>query len=85
MPTYFVIVSSRPRYPDESVSLKPAETISPEQAASLVKSGIWLDYGATHCEPDVFDKALAAQKDELENVKIRSPLDASARCDRRRP
>jgi hypothetical protein len=26
----------------------PAETISPEQAASLVESGMWLDYGATH-------------------------------------
>ncbi len=50
----------------------PAETISPEQAASFVKSGMWLDYGATHCEPDVFDRALAARKDELENVKIRS-------------
>ena len=58
----------------------PAETISPEQAASLVKSGMWLDYGATHCEPDVFDKALAARKDELENVKIRSCLSLRPRA-----
>ena len=58
----------------------PGETISPEQAASLVKSGMWLDYGATHCEPDVFDKALAARKDELENVKIRTCLSLRPRA-----
>ena len=52
----------------------PGEPISPEHAASLVESGMWLDYGATLCEPDVFDKALAAQKDEVENVKVRSRL-----------
>ena len=57
-----------------------AETISAEQAASFVKSGMWLDYGATHCEPDVFDKALAARKDELENVKIRSCLSMRPRA-----
>src|ERR1035438_9828467 len=56
------------------------ETISAEHAASLVKSGMWLDYGATHCEPDVFDKALAARKDELENVKIRSCLSMRPRA-----
>ena len=50
------------------------ETISPEQAAGLVKSGMWLDYGACHCQPDVFDRALAARKDEVTNVKIRSCL-----------
>jgi acyl-CoA hydrolase len=50
------------------------EMISPEHAASFVKSGMWLDYGATHCQPDVFDKALAARRDELEDVKIRSCL-----------
>lgn len=38
------------------------ETSSPEQAASFVRSGMWLDYGAIHCQPDVFDKALAARK-----------------------
>src|SRR5436305_13045951 len=52
----------------------PGETVSPEYAASFVKSGMWLDYGATHCLPDVFDKALAARRDELEDVKIRSCL-----------
>ena len=50
------------------------ETISAEEAAGLVKSGMWLDYGACHCQPDVFDRALAARRDKLTNVKIRSCL-----------
>ena len=50
------------------------ETISAEEAARLVKSGMWLDYGSALCQPDVFDKSLAARKDELTNVKIRSCL-----------
>ena len=58
----------------------PAQTISPEKAAGFVQSGMWLDYGASHCEPDVFDKALAARKDELENVKIRSCLSTRPRA-----
>jgi acyl-CoA hydrolase len=58
----------------------PAETISPEHAASFVKSGMWLDYGATLCEPDVFDNALAARKGKLENVKIRSCLSMRPRA-----
>jgi acyl-CoA hydrolase len=56
------------------------ETISAEHAASLVKSGMWLDYGASTCQPDVFDKALAGRKDELENVKIRSCLSMRPRA-----
>ena len=58
----------------------PAETISADRAASFVKSGMWLDYGTTLCEPDVFDKALAARKDELENVKIRTCLSTRPRA-----
>lgn len=56
------------------------ETVSPEQAASLVKSGMWLDYGNSLCQPDVFDRALAARKEELENVKIRSCLTVRPRA-----
>ena len=56
------------------------ETISPEHAASLVTSGMWLDYGSALCQPDVFDKALAARKDELTNVKIRSCLSMRPRA-----
>ena len=35
---------------------------------------MWLDYGTSLCQPDVFDRALAARRDELSNVKIRSCL-----------
>ena len=57
-----------------------AAVISPEQAASFVKSGMWLDYGTSLCQPDVFDKALAARTDELSNVKIRSCLSLRPRA-----
>ena len=49
-----------------------AQTISAEQAAAMVKSGMWIDYGATLCQPDVFDQALALRKEELQDVKFRS-------------
>ena len=49
-----------------------AQTISAAQAAALVKSGMWIDYGATLCQPDVFDQALALRKEELQDVKFRS-------------
>lgn len=52
----------------------PAQNISSEEAASFVRSGMWLDYGVGVCQPDVFDKALAARKESLENVKFRSCL-----------
>lgn len=58
----------------------PAQTISPEQAASFVRSGMWLDYGAGLGQPDVFDKALAAQGESLQNVKIRSCLSMRPRA-----
>jgi len=58
----------------------PGETISPEHAASLVKSGMWLDYGTSNCQPDVFDRALAARKDDLADVKIRSCLSLRPRA-----
>ena len=38
---------------------KPAKTISAREAAALVRSGDWLDYGAVLAQPDVFDQALA--------------------------
>ncbi len=63
----------------------PAETVSAEQAASLVRSGMWIDYGVGLGQPEVFDRALAARRDELGNVKFRSCLTmrprAVAECD----
>src|SRR5208282_2355561 len=53
--------------------LKP-KTISAEQAAAMVKSGGWLDYGFGLGQPDRFDQALAARVAELSDVKIRGCL-----------
>jgi len=58
----------------------PARTISSEQAAGFVKPGMWLDYGVALSQPDVFDVALAARRDTLENVKIRSCLTMKPRA-----
>ena len=57
-----------------------AKHISAAQAAALVKSGDWIDYGTSLCQPDVFDHALAARVSELSNVKIRSCLSIKPRA-----
>lgn len=62
------------------VARAQARVISAEQAASFVGSGMWLDYGVSLCQPDVFDTALAARKSELRNVKIRSCLSMKPRA-----
>ena len=51
-----------------------AQAISAERAAGFVRSGMWLDYGTSLCQPDVFDKALGARIQEVTNVKIRHCL-----------
>jgi acyl-CoA hydrolase len=56
------------------VAVAAAKSISADEAASLVESGMWLDYGASLCQPEVFDRALAARITELTNVKIRHCL-----------
>jgi acyl-CoA hydrolase len=58
----------------------PARTISPEAAAGLVASGMWLDYGAGLCQPTVFDRALGARVGEVSNVKIRHCLTMQPRA-----
>ena len=57
-----------------------ARTISADEAAGMVRSGMWLDYGAMFCQPDVFDKALALRKAELQDVKIRACLSTRPRA-----
>jgi acyl-CoA hydrolase len=54
--------------------------ISAADAAGLVKSGDWVEYGTTLCQPDVFDQALAQRKAELRNVKIRGCLSMRPRA-----
>ena len=58
----------------------PARRISSDEAACLVRSGMWLDYGVALCQPDVFDKSLAARRDSIQNVKIRSCLTTRPRA-----
>src|SRR3954454_4753506 len=53
---------------------KQARTITASDAAALVQSGDWIDYGIGLCQPDAFDLALAARKSELRDVKLRSCL-----------
>lgn len=52
----------------------PAKTITAAEAAALVKSGMWLDLGGVNSQSETFDKALAARRDELVDVKVRSCL-----------
>ena len=44
---------------------------TPEQAVKVVKSGDWVDYGWCTNHPVTLDRALAARKDELSDVKVR--------------
>jgi len=57
-----------------------AQTITSEQAAGLVTSGMWLDYGVALCQPDKFDAALAARADAPSDVKIRTCLTMTPRA-----
>ena len=45
-----------------------------EEAAKLVKSGDWVDYGTGNSFPQTVDTALAARRDELQHVKVRGNL-----------
>ncbi len=44
---------------------------TPAEAVKLIKSGDWVDYGWCTNHPVALDKALAARKDELTDVKVR--------------
>lgn len=44
---------------------------TPEEAVKVVKSGDWVDYTWCGNHPIALDKALAARKDELYDVKVR--------------
>ncbi len=62
------------------VASAEARRISAEEAAALVTSGMWLDYGAILNQPDVFDAALAKRAPELFRVKIRACLTVRPRA-----
>lgn len=48
--------------------------VTAEEAVKVVKSGDWIDYGFGLASANELDKALAARKDELWDVKIRVDL-----------
>lgn len=48
--------------------------VTPEAAARAVRSGDWVDYGFGAGFPELMDRALAARKGELKDVKIRGGL-----------
>lgn len=48
--------------------------VSADEAAKVVKSGDWVEYGATINCPNDFDEALSKRKDDLKDVKIRSAI-----------
>ncbi|MBQ5754865.1 MAG: acetyl-CoA hydrolase [Oscillospiraceae bacterium] len=48
--------------------------VSPEQAALAVQNGDWVDYGFGGGYPELMDKAIAARKGQLKDVKIRGGL-----------
>ena len=50
-----------------------------EEAVKIVKSGDWVDYAFGLAQPIELDKALAARKNELKDIKIRGSLALSPR------
>ena len=48
--------------------------VSAEEAVKIVKSGDWVDYSQTCSFPEDLDAALAARRDELEDVNVRNAI-----------
>ena len=59
---------------------KRAQEVTAAQAAALVRSGMWIDWGFGLTQPDRFDQALAARKEGLSGVKIRGCLSMRPRA-----
>lgn len=51
-----------------------AKLRTPEEAVTVVKDGDWVDYTSCLGKPVLLDRALAARKEELQDVKIRGNL-----------
>ena len=63
-----------------TTSARQARPISAAAAAAMVRSGDWLDYGATFNQPDAFDVSLALRASELTDVNIRGCLSTRPRA-----
>ena len=48
--------------------------VTPEVAVQAVQSGDWVDYGFGAGFPELMDRAIAARRDELKDVKVRGGL-----------
>lgn len=59
---------------------RAARVVSADEAASVVRSGDYLDYGAVLSQPDVFDRALAARVGAVTNLKLRSCISVRPRA-----
>jgi acyl-CoA hydrolase len=57
-----------------------ARRVRAEEAAALVPSGGWVDYGFGLGQPDLFDRALAARASELRGVRIRNCMSLRPRA-----
>lgn len=55
-------------------ALYQSKLTTAEEAAKVVKSGDWVDFGWCTGTPDVLDKALAARAEELVDVNIRGGI-----------
>ena len=53
---------------------KQTKFVTPEQAAGAVQSGDWVDYGFGAGFPELVDRALAARKGQVRDVKVRGGL-----------
>ena len=62
------------------MSASHPKIISAAEAAALVRSGDWVDYGGNVSQPDLFDRALAARVSELRDVKVRTCLSVKPRA-----
>lgn len=54
--------------------MRKVNYVTPQEAVKAVQSGGWVDYGFGAVFPELLDKALAARKGELKDVKIRGGL-----------
>lgn len=45
-----------------------------EEAAKIIQSGDWIEYAMFNGKPIAFDRALAARKDELQDIKINAAV-----------
>ena len=56
------------------------KTVSPDEAAAVIKSGDWVEYGFGLGQPEVFDRAFAQRVPRLERIRLRGCLAMTPRA-----